>query len=443
MTSKNSTIKNFWMIFFGVVALLAVAVATFFAASCCKTERMRMSVVDDENYYKISEENGFKRSLYAACDNLKNLSANLGKASISRLAENQAQTLTNVVLHANFVNRYLANLPVAESNNLFSCQKFVNQSQDYATFLLKNLAAGKTISQSQRQSLAELNNVAQNFYDFLQSYAQSDSGLFVTNGNGQNNVGTLSDSFNDIDEKNFAYEKLIYDGPFSDAVQQKTLPCAKTDSPDKVAQTVQKLFGEAAFQSQINKGGCWYVFSVPNGTVVTTCDGKIAQYQTYAERDLQQPAEASRCVAVAEDFCKRLGYNVKGVWVSAVQEVTYVTCAPVVDQVVVYPEQIKVVVDGNGTVVGCEARAYLYNHSEQAVSFSGMSQLQAQRSLDESLQVVAASKCVVEKSNQRYYCYEFRCNGKCGSYYVYIDAQSGREVEILKVVETSVGHVVI
>lgn len=443
MANKNSIIKNFWMIFFGVVALLAVAVATFFAANCYKAEKMRMSVVDDENYYKISEENGFKRSLYAACDNLKNLSANLGKASISHLAQNQAQTLTNVVLHANLVNRYLANLPVAESSNLFSCQKFVNQAQDFATFLLKNLAAGKTISQSQRQSLAQLNNVAQNFYDFLQCYAQSDSGLFVTNGNGQNNVGTLSDSFNAVDEKNFAYEKLVYDGPFSDAVQQKTLPCAKAASPSQVAQTVQKLFGEATFQSKLNSNGCWYVFSVPNGTVVTTCDGKVAQYQTYTERDLQQPAEASRCVAVAEDFCKSLGYDVKGVWVSAVQEVTYVNCAPIVDQVVVYPEQIKVAVDGNGTVVGCEAHAYLYNHTDRTVSFSGMPQAQAQRSLDQSLQVVAASKCVVEKSGQRYYCYEFRCNGPNGSYYVYIDAQSGDEVEIFKVIETSVGHVVI
>lgn len=443
MTNKNSTIKNFWMIFFGIVALLAVSAAIFFAANCCKTERMRMSVVDDDNYYKISEENGLKRSLYAACDNLKNLSANLGKASISHLAENQAQTLTNVVLHANLVNRYLANLPIEEGNNLFSCQKFVNQSQDFATFLLKNLAAGKTVSQSERQSLANLNKVAQNFYDFLQSYAQSDSGLFVTNGNGQNNVGTLSDSLSAVDEKNFAYEKLIYDGPFSDAVQQKTLPCTKAANPDKVAQTVQKLFGEATFQSKINSGGCWYVFSVPNGTVVTTCDGKVAQYQTYAERDLQQPAEASRCVAVAEDFCKSLGYNVKGVWVSAVQEVTYVNCAPVVDQVVVYPEQIKVAVDGNGTVVGCEARAYLYNHTEQKVNFAGMSQRQAQQSLDTCLQVVAASKCIVEKSNQRHYCYEFRCNGNGGSYYVYIDAQSGKEVEIFKVIETSVGHVVI
>ena len=67
MIRQNKTIKNFWMIFFGVLAMLAIATATTLGIVMSdKIARMRMSQVTDENTYKISQENGYKRSLYNA-----------------------------------------------------------------------------------------------------------------------------------------------------------------------------------------------------------------------------------------------------------------------------------------------------------------------------------------------------------------------------------------
>lgn len=442
---KKSTIKNFWMIFFGVVALVAIATAVFVVVySSDKVARMRMSVVDDENYYKVAEENNYKRALYAACDSLKNLDANLGKAVISKDSGNQAQMLTNVIIHANQVNQNLANLPIADSDNLAACQKFVNQAQDYSVFLLKKISSGEDVTAAERVALSNLDNVATGLYDFLQQYAESDSGMFLTNGNGMFNNGALSDGLEAVDENTFAYEKLIYDGPFSDSVEEKTLKADKAISYEDGRQIVEKLFGKAVFAQTINNKGLWYSYKLVNGRVLLTSDGRVAQYETYEEFDGEKSLSKEECIEKAEEFCKKLGYDVKGVWVSKVQDETiYVNCATVKDGVIVYPDLIKVAVDCySGHVVGCEAKAYLFNHRDWDVTFGNVSREQAQKAVDGVLKVANVAKCLIEKNGKHYLCYEFQCEAGDRQYYVYVDGKSGKEVEIFKVIQNTEGYTV-
>lgn len=221
---QNKSIKTFWAVFFALVAVVAVAssVAMYFAAES-RVARINMSTVSDENVYKINRENEYRHALYAACDGMKNLDANLGKTVVSNNAVTQARALTNVVVCANEVNDRFADLPIEASEKLMTCQKFVNQAQDFARTLLAKLAAGKQLTDGERASLDGLNTVATNMYDFLQAYAESDSGMFMTNGTGLGGAGALSDSLENVDDKAFAYEKLIYDGPFSDGVQNKQI----------------------------------------------------------------------------------------------------------------------------------------------------------------------------------------------------------------------------
>ena len=62
---KQSSIKTFWITFFALLALVAIATAVFLGLDgTAKMQNMRMSVVTDENYYKISQENTYKRALY-------------------------------------------------------------------------------------------------------------------------------------------------------------------------------------------------------------------------------------------------------------------------------------------------------------------------------------------------------------------------------------------
>ena len=445
MIRQNKSIKNFWMIFFGVIAALAIATAVVMGVLYqMKFERMTMSQISDENVYKVSQENNYKRSLYLACDSMKNLDANLGKIAVSNDVAHQTQMLTNVIIHANAVNQNLSNLPIEDSNNLVACQTFVNQTQDYATYLLGKLSKGDRLTADERIALNNLDNVATRLYDFLQAYADSDAGMFITNGNGMNNVGALSDSLNEVDENAFTYEKLIYDGPFSESVEEKVLKVDHKISHDMGSKIVSELFGEAKFVNEINNKGVLYVYEVEDGRVMLTASGKVAQYETYNEAQGETNVGCDKCIEIAEEFCQKLGYDVKGVWVSKTQDfVTYVNCATVIDDVIVYPDLIKVAVDSaTGEVVGMEAKAYLINHKDWNVSFGEISQQEAEEAISENLNVTNVAKALIEKNGKYYACYEFQSEMGDRQYYVYVDSVTGQEVELFKVIENTEGYTV-
>lgn len=444
MVRENNTIKNFWMIFFGVLAALAIATSVIIGVVAMqKMDTMRMSQVTDENYYKVSQENNYKRALYAASDSMKNLDANLGKIAVSNDVSHQAQMLTSVVIHANAVNQSLSNLPIEDSNNLMACQTFVNQTQDYATYLLGRLSDGNKLTADERVALCNLDNVATRLYEFLQEYAESDAGMFITNGNGMNNVGALSDSMNEMEENAFTYEKLIYDGPFSESVEEKVLKADHKISHATGEKIVAELFGKATFVDEINSKGILYVYELDNGRVMLTASGKVAQYETYNEAQGESSVDCDRCIEIAEEFCRKLGYDVKGVWVSKTQDfITYVNCATVIDGVIVYPDLIKVAVSANGEVVGMEAKAYLINHQDWNVNFGEVSQDDARNAISDGLKVTNVAKALIEKKGEYYTCYEFQCMMGDRQYYVYVDSNTGNEVELFKVIENTEGYTV-
>lgn len=447
MVYRNNTIKTFWMVFFGVVALIAIAAAVAVGVIATdKVARMRMSVIDDENAYKIGQENGYKQSLYLACDSMKNLDANLGKVAVSNDTAHQTEMLAKVIVHSNQVNQCLSNLPFEASDKISSCQKFVNQTQDYATYLLGKLAQGEQLTADERVALCNLDYVAGNLYDFLQAYSESDSGMFITNGNGQNNVGSLSDSLSEVDNNAFAYEKLIYDGPFSDSVEHKTYKPSTNLNRKQLDVIANELFNGAEYSGEINHEGMLYVYDVENGKAYITQDGKVAQYEAYAEAastDGEQGVKCDKCIEAAEEFCRKLGYDVKGVWVSKTQDtVTYVNCATVIDGVIIYPDLIKVAVNAQGEVVGFEARAYLLNHTDWDVTFGNTTEADARKVLDGTLKVNNVAKALVEKNNKHYLCYELQCMQGDRQYYVYVDSNTGKEVELFKVISGTEGYTV-
>lgn len=444
---KSNKVKSFWIVFFGVTAALAIAACVTLGVFAEQEKSlMRMSVVSDENAYKISEENGYKQSLYLACDSLKNLDANLGKAAVSSNPSTQAKLLTNAVVCAESVNRQLGNLPIRQSDNLNSCQRFVNQTQDYSVYLISKLASGNKLASDERSALRNLDEVAKNMYDFLQTYAQSDSAMFITNGNGIDGVGSLSDSLNDVDDKAFAYEKLIYDGPFSESTEQKTLPCDGKISVEQASAKVSEIFGENSLSAKMrSKEGYLYAFNTQNGTVTLTCDGYVIQFEGYAEPHGGTVSKED-CISKAEDFCGKLGYDVKGVWVSKTQDdVTYVNCAPVIDGVIVYPKLIKVAVSSDGEIAGLEAKAYLLNRNQKvdAAQFGSVSEQDARSVLLDGMTVTNVTKAYIQRDSEDYFCWEFECQIGNDQYYVYVDSVSGVEMQIFKVIQNTEGHTVI
>ena len=442
---KSSKVKSFWIAFFAILFIVATICGTYHAITMQNALKyVKMSVIDDENVYKIGMENAQKQSLYLVCDSLKNIDANLGKVSVSNDTSHQAELLTDVAICASEVSCQLANLPIETNDVLAQCEKFANQTQDYATYLVGKIASANQLQQDERCALKNLQRVAKNMYDLFQNYAESDSAMFITNGTGVSGVGDLTTMLNSAKDDAFTYEKLIYDGPFSDSVEQKHITCAKKISHKQGSDIVKKHFGENKFVREIAQKCPLYVYQTQKGEVTLTSDGRVVEYEATQVFDGKKSLDGKQCIAKAEEFCQALGYNVKGIWVSNVQDyVTYVNCATVVDGVIVYPELIKVAVDtSNGQIVGLEAKSYLTNHKERQVDFGSTSQTDCQKHLDESLRVTNVAKSLIEIKGKEYFAYEFECTDGTNQYYVYVDSHTGKEVQIFKVIANTEGHTV-
>lgn len=440
MINNNSQIKTFWSVFFAVVALLAIGACVVTTISYGnKLDRINMSVVSDENVYKISRENTLRQSLYLVCDGVKNLEVNLGKTVVSNNGTNQAKMLTNVVVCANAVNQSFVNLPLEQSDKLIACGKFVNQTQDYAKYLVGKLASGQKLSLSEKHSLHSLQNVAGNLYEVLQGYAESDSGLFMTNGNGNFGVGALSQAFDDVDDDAFNYETLVYDGPFSDTVAKRAIPVSTKITVQQGKEKVSQMFGEADYLYTSNGESVLYVYQTSNGQVSLSLNGDVVEYDGY-EQNSGNVCCKEKCVAVAEEFCQKLGYDVKGVWVSRTADfVTYVNCAPIVDGVVRYPQLVKVAVDGSGNVVALQANLYLCNKDMPSPQFGNIEQKDVNSLFDRSVTITDTIACVVNKDGTDYACWQVECLSGGKKYYVCVDSTNGNEIDIVRLVDTDEG----
>lgn len=442
---KSSKIKSFWIAFFAILFVVATAFAIWQVVTTdARIKSIKMSTVSDENVYKIAVENTQKQSLYLTCDALKNIDANLGKVTVSHNPKHQAELLTDVAICASEVSNQLANLPIEKSDVLSKCEKFANQTRDYATYLVGRLASGNQLEKSERSALKNLERVSKNMYNVFQQYAESDSAMFITNGTGMDGVGDLTDMLNSAQDDAFEYEKLIYDGPFSDSVEQKQITCGKKISHQAGSEIVNKHFGENEFVRQIAQKCPLYVYKAQKGEVTLTSDGRVVEYEAVQKFEGGKNLDGNACIAKAEEFCKSLGYDVKGIWVSNVQDyVTYVNCATVVDDVIIYPELIKVAVDtSNGEVVGLEAKSYLTNHQDRKIDFGKLTAEECKTHLDKDLRVTNVAKSLVQIKNKEYLAYEFECTDGQNQFYVYVDSHTGEELTIFKVIANTEGHTV-
>ena len=156
-----------------------------------------------------------------------------------------------------------------------------------------------------------------------------------------------------------------------------------------------------------------------------------------------KPNSKQSAIEVAEQFANKLGYDVKAVWVSKQNDgPTYVNLAPVVNDVIIYPDLVKVSVDDNG-VCGFEGFNYLANHKSRVFDKMARDDKNARQKLAEGMVVKNSNLALVQKNNAEVLCFEFECQMDDEQYFVYINADTLQEVDIFKVIKGSEGYTVI
>lgn len=404
------------------------------------------------NDYAIQLENVYQKNLYDLVESVNNTETKLSKILASNSSTYQKKLLAEIAQNSELAENSIASLPISQ-NSLADSVKFINQMGGYTQTLADQISQGKNLSS---QDLSTLSKLQQSVNDM-----KAQINKFVKKV--QQNYSILDQSFNlDGDFNNFTieiskikgegvdYPVMIYDGPFADSTLDKTVKGLKGDTltEQECQKEVEKCFkncAEISYSGEINSRFETYTYHVTNsdsqvlfvqvskvgGHVITVSgQGSTSGVKNITEEDAKN---------IALDFAKQNGAeNPQIVWIESVNNHIYLNIAPTENDIILYPDLVKVKVDmASGTVIGYDATNYFINHIPRALKKTGHNANEFKSNLPKDMTVKNQRLVLAPLDyNREVICFEYECEKEGATYYFYLNAENGEEENVLKVIQT-------
>ena len=417
-----------------------------------------------------SLESLYQRSFFDLVDNVNNMEVDVSKLMVSNDSTSQQEILASIKQKTSDAENDLSLLPI-NSNLLDSTTKFMNQLNGYCTSLI-SYKEGKiekedyNIISNVYSSIATIKNELNNVMEKIMSgYRISD------NIGDENIVGDFSSSLSNLTNDTIEYPTLIYDGPFSEASIKREIKGLPNDeiSQSEAEALIPKILGNditnISFLGETNGNFQTFDFGVNtnNGKnyylQITKRGGFLLNMNSNSlEEDRQEPNEEekialdneenlnnSQASKIAVNFSKKLGLeNMQATWSASSNKICYINLAPVEDNIILYPDLIKVKIDlVNNQILGWEASSYAYNHCEREDLIPQLSEEDARKLISENLKVNSTKLCVIPLDYMgETLAYEFSGKYNNFNYYLYIDAYNGKQVRVLRIIQTDEGNLV-
>jgi len=417
---------------------------------------------------EIQLSNKYQRAFYDLTDRVQDLEVLLSKSLVAADPGLDNTILMDIRQQAAFAQSDLSQLPLSGELAGRTAQ-FLAQAGDYAYSLAGRLNNGavinaehwNTMNDLYRQAV-ELNRelqgmqyrVAQNNFYFTRLVRQLQKNLPEKPGK------TPQTDFQKLDEQMQRYPTLVYDGPFSEHLEQA--------EPRALKGLEEITPGEAknnALAFMDRKQGVDY-----RAEVTGTTGGQIRAYRVEVFGDeenngdrtvfdiskkggrvvwmLNSRQTGAKTVELEQARQKALKF-LKGRGFGEMRSAYYLlhgnsvtfNLAAVQDGVTIYPDLVKVTVAlDNGEVTGVEAAGYLMSHRERDLPVVKISGEQARATINPRLQTSGGKLALIpEGVTDEKLVYEFR--GQLGEdkYLIYINAVNGREENVMKLIETPGG----
>lgn len=399
----------------------------------------------------------YRQSFAELIDYSGNVDLNLSKVLISADKKEQQKLLVKVSEDCLLAEECLQRLPIAEQNK-YNTAKVINQTGDYANYLLNKLIDGQTVTKTEWENLKRLhgyNNSLRQALDEIDGKIASGEDI-ASLFKGQDSLG--SKRFSELEDMAVSYPQLIYDGPFSDGLNTRT---AKGISGQEFSQSgAEKVFKSIFAKYDISKvevvgetGGNIPAYSIVASdefgeeiyAQISKVGGKLIMFD-YNKICEQATLSEEECVKIGGGFLKGLGIdNMQAVWQETNDKITTINFACVEDGVIVYPDIIKVnVCRGEGVVFGMEATNYYLNHTQREIAKPTLTKAQAKEAVNAQMEIESVRLALIPKGNDKeILTYEVAGEVDGQQYFIYINARTGQEEQIFKVVQTNEGNLLV
>lgn len=416
----------------------------------------------------VNLENVYQRSFFDLVDDVNNAEVKLGKIVNATNEAYVQKLLSEIHESAASAQNNLSRLPLS-MNGIPETTRFINQLNGFANVLSRKKA--NTISAAERQTLVDLYRAVSDIkYNLNNMSSEISNGYSISVNSNKNEKQDFSDFtmlFQSIKSSGEDYPTMIYDGPFSDSVVSKEIRglTGEEIGKDEAEKIAKKIFekqenavsengGESSAISKISFSGetngkfKTYDFSISleNGfeyyAQITKTGGKLLTLSSFSKKG-KQTISTDEAEKIATDFAKKQGLNnMECVWSGSLGSDTYINLAPVEDGIVLYPDLIKVKIDlSSGNVLGWEASLFYTNHRERNLSQPNVSKKASENRIPDDFKIVEMRLALSPLDfNREVLTNEVKATKEGSTFYFYFNAETGNLENILKVVKTENGN---
>lgn len=434
---------------------IIVGVIIFLLLAAVITLSVFVGLYARDDVAKTREINGFYQSAYyGLVGNFVDIENDLAKSKVMTDKKLLMQNLLKIDVNCNLAAQ---NMQVFYGYNdgMQGMMNFVNQLGDYCVFLFKELERGKTLMTSQVEILDKMWVASKEYGRILNSLADyaADGYTFAEMLGKQNSK--FDDVLKNLTNSSIEYPSLIYDGPFSDGLNNREVKGAvgeKITAEQGVKYVEKYLVGYDVEKIEYAEANAHRIPSYLYNVVLKggrQCSVQIAQNGGMLLlidlfHNVEEPTlTIEQCKKVAEQYCESIGLsNMKAVWMNNNQSNVYINMCNVQNGIVIYPDMVKIKVSlDTGEVIGYEGLNYAFNHTVRELATPKISEEQAVLGVSAVLDNIKVSEVVIPWNvTSEKVAYEIvgELNGE--TYFVYVDAYDGTELNVLRMIDSNQGE---
>lgn len=397
-----------------------------------------------------------QQSFYELVGYVDSMDVNLSKLVVTTDNEKRQKLLGDVRVESNLATKSLSELPLRDEEKYYTV-KFINQVGDYSKYLSEKMIDGEVLTGEDVEILSNMQKInaeLKNNLSALASELGEDYDFRALFDGNENDV--IISKFKELEKGAMEYPHMIYDGAFSDGTdgkEAKALKGEKELSKSEAAEAFMSAFSNYDLKDVVLVGESTgkvietYNFEAKDkegvmlSAQLSKKGGKIVEFNYFKDCDDDRLDMAS-AEEVAKKFLEKVGYKaLKAVWSTSGGNTATFNFASAKDGVICYLDLVKVnVCRERGMVSGLEASSYIYNHHERTLERAEITLAEAKEKVGTEIAVESSRLAIIPKGEfAERLAYEFVGTYEGSTYYVYIDAKTGRELDVFKVVESTEG----
>jgi len=410
---------------------------------------------------EIKIENNYNRAFHELVDYVDDIDTLLQKSMLVSSPAQMASISGELFRQTSAAKACLGQLPLSEVQ-LENTEKFLSQVGDYTYVLSQNVINNGQVTEEDYNNLSSLGDYATTLNNKLLAMQNDvydgniNFGTIQKEGKKHlsttaNAAGALTD-FEGVEKEFQEYPSLIYDGPFSEHMEtlrplmlenstDVSLSKALSNAKDFLGDKVKNLnfVGESK-----NNNLPSYSFSSGDQEIYISMTKK-GGFPIYfiQNRDVnEEKISVDQAIMTARKFLKSKGYSsLKESYYEKSNGIVTINFAYEQSGIICYSDLIKVKVAlDNGDILGVEMHGYIMNHKYRSFPEIKLSEDEARQKLNSHLNVSSVKLALIPKDGQsEKLCYEFTGKHKDRNFIIYINAENGREEEILMLIETENG----